>query len=76
MHLERNNFDIREGARVSNIELRLLQDGVPTTTTHEDEPENQMHLVPAPNVRDDRHNVHEVIGEALVVFARLLQTHD
>lgn len=74
--LERNDVDTRCHAHVPEIELGLLQGASPTPITHEDEFENGGSLILAPNAIDHRHNLHEVIGDALVVFSSLLRAQN
>lgn len=73
--LERNNVNVGSPDDY-DVELGLLRGASQNPTTHEDESENRMRLLSPSNAIDHRPTVHEVIGEALVVFSRLLQTHN
>lgn len=60
----------------TDVELGLLHRTSLASATHEDESEHPLSLNPAPNPESHRQNVHEVIGEAPVLFSRLLRAHD
>lgn len=60
----------------ADVELGLLHHTSPTPTTNENESENRTPLLPVPDAEDDRHKVHEVIGDALELFSRHLRAHN